>query len=106
MIPLHLRIAGFLSYRDPVDLDFTQFELACISGPNGAGKSTLLDAITWVLFGQARKRDDSLVNLQSRAAEVVLTFRYEQNTYRVQRSLARGKTPILEFQVLQPAASP
>lgn len=102
MIPVRLRIAGFLSYCEPVELDFTSIDLACISGPNGAGKSTLLDAITWALFGQARKRDESLINLQSRAAEVVLTFRYEGAVYRVRRSLIRGKTPILEFQIQQP----
>ncbi len=101
MIPLKLRIAGFLSYRDPVELDFTGFDLACISGHNGAGKSALLDAITWAIFGQARKRDDSLVNLQSKAAEVALTFSYENNVYRIQRTLPRGKTTILEFQVLE-----
>ena len=99
MIPLQLRISGFLSYREPVEVDFTTFELACISGSNGAGKSSLLDAITWSLFGQARKRDDSIVNLQSDAAEVVLTFSYEENVYRVQRSLPRGKGTSLEFQV-------
>jgi len=99
MIPIQLRIAGFLSYRDPVEVDFTTFELACISGQNGAGKSSLLDAMTWALFGQARKRDDSLVNLQSKAAEVALTFSYENNIYRVQRTLPRGKTTVLEFQI-------
>ena len=103
VIPLHLRIAGFLSYQGAVDLDFTRFDLACISGPNGAGKSTLLDAMTWVLFGQARKRDESLINMQSRAAEVALIFRYENTEYRVQRSLTRGKPAVLEFQVRQPA---
>ncbi len=100
MIPIQLRLSGFLSYRDPIELDFTTFELACISGPNGAGKSSLLDAITWSLFGQARKRDDSVVNLQSDAAEVAFTFFYEENIYRVQRSLQRGKGTVLEFQVL------
>ena len=99
MIPIQLRIAGFLSYRDPAELDFTTFDLACISGQNGAGKSSLLDAMTWALFGQARKRDDSLVNLQSKAAEVVLTFEYETNIYRVQRTLPRGKNTVLEFQI-------
>ena len=101
MIPLQLSLTGFLSYRDPVELDFTSFGLACISGPNGAGKSSLLDAITWALFGQARKRDDSLVNAQSHAAEVVFTFAYEQNVYRVQRSLPRGKSSVLEFNIRQ-----
>ncbi len=101
MIPLHLKLTGFLSYRDPVEIDFSSFDLACISGPNGAGKSSLLDAITWALFGQARKRDEALVNLQSKVAEVVFTFAYEANIYRVIRSLARGKTTTLEFQIQQ-----
>src|SRR5512140_1725770 len=100
MIPLHLRIAGFLSYREPVDLDFTGFDLACISGHNGAGKSSLLDAITWALFGVARTRDDALINLQSKAAEVTLTFEYEGNIYRIVRALTRGRNTVLEFQVL------
>ena len=72
MIPLHLTISGFLSYRDPAEIDFTSFELACISGVNGAGKSSLLDAITWALFGQARRRDDALINAQSSVAAVEL----------------------------------
>ena len=100
MIPLHLKLSGFLSYCDPVEVDFTGFDLACISGSNGAGKSSLLDAMTWALFGQARKRDESVINLQSKAAEVAFTFAYETNVYRVIRSLPRGKTTALEFQIL------
>jgi exonuclease SbcC len=102
MIPLHLRIAGFLSYRDPVELDFNYFELACISGQNGAGKSSLLDAMTWVLFGEARGKSTDVINLNQdvKAAEVVLTFTYEGNTFRVQRTLPRGKSTALEFQIL------
>ncbi len=99
MIPIQLNLSGFLSYCDPIEVDFTTFDLACISGSNGAGKSSLLDAITWSLFGQARKRDESLVNLQSDTAEVTFTFEYESNVYRVQRSLQRGKSTTLEFQV-------
>ena len=72
MIPLQLTLSGFLSYRDRVELDFTGFDLACIAGSNGAGKSSLLDAITWSLFGQARKRDDSLINSSEEIAEVSL----------------------------------
>jgi len=95
-----LKLSGFLSYHDPVDLDFTSFELACISGENGAGKSSLLDAITWVLFGQARKTGDAIINSTSPAAEVVLTFIYEGLTYRIQRTLPRGKSTLLEFQIM------
>ncbi|RPI20851.1 MAG: SMC family ATPase, partial [Chloroflexota bacterium] len=97
MIPIHLRISGFLSYRDPVDLDFTGLDLACISGSNGAGKSTILDAITWALFGIARKRDDSLINSACSSAEVVFTFTYEDNVYRIQRARPREKTGLLDF---------
>lgn len=102
MIPLHLRIAGFLSYHDPVELDFDAINLACISGHNGAGKSSLLDAFTWSLFGEARGKGTDVINLSQdvKAAEVALTFEYEGNVYRVQRTLPRGKSTVLEFQVL------
>ena len=120
VIPLRLKLSGFLSYRDPVEVDFSGFDLACISGQNGAGKSSLLDAMTWVLFGQARKRDEALVNSavakqESGKAEVIFTFVYENNIYRVQRTLPAPskqtnqktgevtivrKPTILEFQIL------
>jgi exonuclease SbcC len=97
MIPVRLKISGFLSYRNPVEIDFTGFDVACISGHNGAGKSTLLDAMTWALFGQARRRDDALINNACTAAEVILDFDYEGNRYRVQRSKARDKSTLLEI---------
>ncbi len=103
MIPIHLSLAGFLSYNDLVEIDFRTFDLACISGPNGAGKSSLLDAITWALFGQARKRDDSLINTRSDTAEVSFTFDYEGNRYRVLRAKTRGKSMVLEFHIRQAA---
>jgi exonuclease SbcC len=106
MIPLRLSLSGFLSYRDPVELDFTSIDLACIAGANGAGKSSLLDAITWALFGKARKQDDSLINAQSKAAEVSLIFEYEGNIYRIQRTKLREKTGLLEFHLLQPQSTP
>lgn len=102
MIPIRLDISGFLSYRQTATLDFTAFDLACITGPNGAGKSSLLDALTWALFGQARKRDDALINMHSSVASVSLIFAYEGNIYRVQRLKPREKTGVLEFQILQP----
>ncbi|MEA3351663.1 MAG: SMC family ATPase [Chloroflexota bacterium] len=99
MIPISLSITGFLSYRDPVEIDFTTFDLACIAGRNGAGKSALLDAITWALFGQARQRGEAIINNQSDLAEVSLVFQYERNVYRVQRANPRGDTSVLEFQI-------
>ncbi len=101
MIPIHLSITGFLSYREPAEIDFTAFDLACIAGSNGAGKSSILDALTWALFGQARKRDDSLIHQRSALADVALIFGYEGNIYKVRRIKPRDKTMSLEFQILQ-----
>lgn len=101
MIPVRLRIEGFLSYREPVELDFTDFHLACISGPNGAGKSSLLDAITWALFGRARQNNEAVINShpEVKAAEVTLDFDYEGNRYQVQRSNTKGKPSSVEFRI-------
>lgn len=99
MIPVRLQLRGFLSYREIVDLSFDGFDLACISGNNGAGKSSLLDAITWVLFGKARRSDDAVINNRSSEAEVIYTFLYENDLYRVQRIKAREKATLLEFQI-------
>lgn len=101
MIPLSISLSGFLSYRDPVEIDFTHVELACIAGPNGAGKSSLLDAITWALFGQARKRDESLINTATNAAEVTFIFSYEGSLYKLRRAMPRGKTTMLELHIAQ-----
>ncbi|MCJ7717033.1 MAG: SMC family ATPase, partial [Anaerolineales bacterium] len=101
MIPISLSMTGFLSYKEPVEIDFTSFDLACISGDNGAGKSAILDAITWALFGRARKHDESIINLESKQAEVVFIFHYEGNQYRIIRSNPKGETKSVEFQILQ-----
>ena len=89
MILDRMQISGFLSYKDPAEIDFSGFNLACISGANGAGKSSLLEAITWVLFGEARRRDDAVINMQAGTAEVILDFLYEGIRYQVQRSKPR-----------------
>ena len=97
MIPKRLKISGFLSYQESVELDFSSFNLACVSGSNGAGKSSLFDAITWALFGQARRRDEALINSHSEKAEVIFDFLYENNTYRVVRTNPRGKSTLLDL---------
>lgn len=97
MIPVYLRISGFLSYLEPVEIDFSNIDLACISGANGAGKSSLLDAITWALFGKARGKDEMIIHTLAKAAEVILEFEYEGRRYRVQRNKQKEKSVTLEF---------
>ncbi len=99
MIPISLSLEGFLSYQEPVEINFTGFELACVTGENGAGKSSLLDGITWALFGRARKHDESVINLNSSQAAVSLVFSYEGNLYKVTRINPRGKTSQLDLYI-------
>ncbi len=104
MIPIKLTLEGFTSYRDKQQVDFTEFEVACVSGSNGAGKSSLLDAITFALYGKARKNDEAIINSACSKATVVLDFQYEQSTYRVARSITRGKGGQVDFYIYNPEA--
>jgi len=99
VIPKKLTLHGFLSYRDMVVVDLSKINVACVSGANGAGKSTLFDAITWSLFGKARRSDDALINNGMDSCQVVFEFSYENEDYRIERSKHRGKGTTLEFQV-------
>ena len=55
LLPISLTLRNFLSYRDAAPtLRLEDVHLVCLCGPNGHGKSALLDAITWVLWGNAR----------------------------------------------------
>ncbi|MEM8601319.1 MAG: SMC family ATPase, partial [Bacteroidota bacterium] len=114
MVPVALKLHNFLSYGTAnAPLDFEQFHVACLSGGNGQGKSALLDAITWAIWGEARKSgdsrkpDDDLLRIGQSRMEVDLTFDLDDARYRIVRAYqksASGKTskPNLEFQVYDP----
>jgi DNA repair protein SbcC/Rad50 len=111
MIPIRLQLKNFLSYgADIQTVDFSHYPLICLSGKNGHGKSALLDAITWVIWGQARKiantskADQGLVRLGQTQMMVILDFECEGSKYRVKREymITYGK-PVasLEFGIYQ-----
>ena len=114
MVPVELELQNFLSYgTDAPTLNFESFRVACLSGKNGQGKSALLDAMTWAVWGEARKSsgrkkpDEDLIRIGTQHMEVTFTFDLEGDRYRVSRSFYRsssGKTtqPGLEFQVYAP----
>jgi DNA repair protein SbcC/Rad50 len=110
MIPVLLHLKNFLSYGDDVPpLDFTEFDVACLSGANGHGKSAILDAMTWALWGEARKAigekspADGLLRIGATEMRVEFVFDLEADRYRVIRKYQRKKgkrgTPSLEFQI-------
>ena len=114
MVPVKLQLQNFLSYgTEAPTLDFNQFQVACLSGKNGQGKSALLDAMTWALWGEARKSsgkrkpDEELIRIGTRHMEVTFIFDVAGDRYRVTRSFSRsstGKTTTsdLEFQIYLP----
>ena len=96
MIPISLSLHNFLSYGENVPpLDFTQFHVACLSGDNGHGKSAMLDAITYALWGEARKGqherkpDDGLLRIGASEMRVEFCFALDEQQFRVLRSYRR-----------------
>lgn len=99
MIPKHIALKNFLSYRE-ASLDFSGLHVACIAGQNGAGKSSLLEAIGWALWGQSRAAADNDVIYQGALeAKVIFLFQQGNHCYRVIRSRHRQQGTSLEFQV-------
>ena len=99
MIPLKLQLKNFLSYGDIwTTVDFEPYHFICLSGKNGHGKSALLDAMTWALWGQARKvsgtprADDALVHLGRQDMAVVFEFMCHEQRYTVRRELTLYQT--------------
>lgn len=95
MIPIKIQIKNFLSYgNDLQTVDFSPYHLLCLSGKNGHGKSALLDAITWAIWGQARKTsntakaDHGLLRLGQTHMLVVLDFECNNTHYRIRREFA------------------
>lgn len=109
MIPRVLQIKNFLSYSAKVqEIDFKPYSLVCLSGKNGHGKSALLDAITWSLWGQARKSqgtgkpDEGLLRMGQSRLFVSFEFEVGDDIFRVSREFFKGHgRPVssLEFQI-------
>lgn len=106
MIPIRIRLEGFMSYREPQTLDFEGQALWVLAGQNGAGKSAVFDAITFVLYGRyrggAQQHAARLINNQGAPAlAVTFEFRVGPKTYKVHRTQPRKGSPTWEAFELQ-----
>lgn len=111
MIPRQLQIKNFLSYGpEPQTINFAHYNLICLSGKNGHGKSALLDAITWAIWGQARKTsgnskaDAGLLHLGQKHMFVILEFEVSGQLFRIRREFVQtASKPFasLDFGIMQ-----
>ena len=90
MIPLRLRLKGFLSYKHETVISFRGSRLWVIHGDNATGKSTLLDAMLFALFGEYRGKSAEprhFIHHQAEGFEVEFDFAVGKDEYRVRRTL-------------------
>jgi DNA repair exonuclease SbcCD ATPase subunit len=107
MIPIRIRVKGFMGYRNEAELQFDGASLWVLSGSNGSGKSAIFDAITFVLFGLHRAGKSNfrdLINQQADRSEVELDFGVSDDVYRVKRTInQRGQTACQAWQLCGPS---
>jgi DNA repair protein SbcC/Rad50 len=104
VIPVKLVLEDFLSFASPEPIDFTTFDVACLTGNNGAGKSSLLDGLTFALFGAARgceggQNQDRLIRDGADETHVEFTFLLGGSTYRITRHRTRAGKGEIHFVV-------
>ena len=89
MIPLSVRMTGWMRYRDETVADFNGGALIAICGENGAGKSSIFDAITFALYGQHRlgkMQAPQLISEDRDRLSVEFEFEADGQRYLVRRS--------------------
>ncbi len=92
MIPLSVRMSGWMRYRDEQVADFGGGPLIAICGANGAGKSSIFDAITFALYGLHRLGKVHAAQLISQDMDrlsVDFEFETDGQRYLVRRSRGR-----------------
>jgi len=92
MIPISVRMKGWMRYRDEQIADFGEGRLIAICGENGAGKSSIFDAITFALYGRHRlgkQHVEDLISEDLDYAAVDLEFEVDGQRYLVHRGRGR-----------------
>ena len=93
MIPVRVKMSGFLSYKDEQEIPFSGSPLWMLAGVNGSGKSSVFDGVTYALFGHHRGGSQNaaeLINKESNALAVEFDFTLDGRLYRIKRTLKRS----------------
>jgi DNA repair protein SbcC/Rad50 len=95
--PTKLRARNYRTF-ETLDLDL-DLPVGCvaITGPNGAGKSSLINLIELALFG-SRSLAEYATDDTDGDLLIEMEFEHRGETYRVRRSLTRGKSPKVDFE--------
>ena len=85
---------GFLAYREPAEIDFTDADLFVLSGATGSGKSSVIDAMIFALYGTIPRLDDRrsvapVITAVSDRARVSFEFSIGEETYTAARLVER-----------------
>lgn len=94
---------GFASFRELVEIDFSDAELFVLSGPTGSGKSSVIDAMTFALYGavprHGKQATSAIVSKGMNRARVRFTFSIggkEYTAVRAAKVLATGSATTSE----------
>lgn len=94
MRPRKLKLRGFITYKDTIEIDFTKLfdkKIFLISGDTGSGKTSIFDAISFALYGSVAREISSdrlrcdFLSEEDPYTYVNLEFDVGARTYRIER---------------------
>lgn len=94
MKPIRLKLRGFLTYKNQIEIDFTKLydkKVFVISGDTGSGKTSIFDAIQYGLYGEVSRGIDAYslrsdyLNENDPYTFVNLTFKVDEKIYEIER---------------------
>lgn len=94
MKPIRLKLRGFLTYKNQIEIDFTKLydkKVFVISGDTGSGKTSIFDAIQYALYGEVSRGIDAYslrsdyLNENDPYTFVNLTFKVDEKIYEIER---------------------
>lgn len=94
MKPIRLKLRGFLTYKNQIEIDFTKLydkKVFVISGDTGSGKTSIFDAIQYALYGEVSRGIDvyslrsDYLNENDPYTFVNLTFKVDEKIYEIGR---------------------